>query len=96
MTVTGPTPGPTPYNPIISTAQLKPDGILGYLKAISAGLVSLLTALGIAIGDGNISKAEWITSAAVALGAALAAYAPPNKVLPTPPAPVEPADGPQI
>lgn len=90
------TPGPTPYNPIVSTSQLKPDGILGYLKAISAGLVSLLTALGIAIGDGDISKAEWITSAAVALGAALAAYAPPNAVKATPPAPVEPADGPQI
>jgi hypothetical protein len=76
-------------NPIRWTSQLKTDGILSYLKAISAGLVALLASLGIALGDGDISKAEWITAASVALAAAAGAFGPPNKVKDTPPAPVD-------
>lgn len=84
---------PSPYNPIKWTSQLKNDGILSYLKAISAALVALLASLAIAIGDGNISSAEWITAASVALAAGAGAWGPPNKVKDTPPAGIDPPPG---
>lgn len=89
------TPGPTPYNPIISTGQLIPDGALGYAKAIIAALYSIIAAVLLVLptdgGFADLSTAQWLGIAALVLGPG-GVLAAANKVKPTPPAPVQPVD----
>lgn len=97
--MTAPTPGPTPYNPIVSTAQLKADGILGYAKTIVAVVYSIVAAVLLVLpqagGFSDLTTTQWLGIAALVLGPG-GVLATANKVKPTPPAPVEPANGPQI
>lgn len=79
--------------PIVSTAQLTPDGIWGYRKAIGTFVTALVALVANAWADGTITSAEWRTIVVGAVPAALAAFALANAVVPTPPAPVKPIDG---
>lgn len=89
------TPGPTPYNPITSTKQLIPDGIAGYAKAVAAFVGFVIATVLQNIPDLDADLKKWLTLASV-LVSGIAVWGLPNAVKPTPPAPVEPADGPQI
>jgi hypothetical protein len=67
---------------ITSTADLAPDGVAGYTKAIYGGIVAGLTALGTAYADGQITGAEWIGIAIAVVLAGGGVYGFANKVKP--------------
>lgn len=72
--------------PIVSTSQLAYDGVLGYAKGIAAALAAALAAVAVYLPD---EWQGWVQGAIAVLGV-IAVVAVPNKVKPTPPAPVDP------
>jgi hypothetical protein len=71
---------------IVSTSQLTPDGILGYAKSIAALLSAVLISVAAFLPD---NWQRWVQATIAVLGV-IAVYAVPNKIAPTPPAPIEP------
>lgn len=67
---------------IRSTADLTPDGPLGYVKAIWAGVAAGLAALGTALADGQVTGLEWVGIATAVLLAGGGAYGLANAVKP--------------
>lgn len=67
---------------VTSTADLSPDGALGYTKAIIAAVIAGLGTLGTALADGEITSVEWvgIVAAVVIAGGGVFGFA--NKVKP--------------
>ncbi len=80
---------------IVSTKQLIPDGLAGYAKTIVAFVYSVIAAVLLVIptdgGFGDLTTVQWLGVAALVLGPA-GVLGVANKVKPTPPAPVLPAD----
>lgn len=74
---------------ITSTAQLIPDGLKGYSKAVAA-FVSLLGTVLATIEPSLPAGSQWArwVGLAVAICGAVGVYLVPNAVKPTPPAPV--------
>ncbi|ACU35589.1 hypothetical protein [Actinosynnema mirum] len=52
---------------------------LSYLKALVAGAVAGLTAIGTGLTDNVLTPAEWVAAAVAALGALGVVWAVPNK-----------------
>lgn len=78
---------------ITSTAQLLPDGLAGYRKAVIAvvGLLGTVLAVLEPTLPAGSQWARWV-GLGVAICSAVGVYLAPNAVKPTPPAPVIPAD----
>lgn len=83
------------YSPVVvtSTADLTPDGVGGYAKAIVAGIAAGLTAAGTALTDGTVTLAEGVGIALAVVTAGAGAYWFANKVKPVTVLPQSPITG---
>lgn len=67
---------------VTSTADLTPDGVGGYVKAIWAGLAAGLAAAGTALADGTVTTLEWVGIITAVVLAAGGTYGLANTVKP--------------
>lgn len=87
------TPAPVSVdNPIVSTSQLTPDGILGYSKGITGGITAGAAVIATAIADGKLTVIELLGAIVAAVAGFVAVWAPANRVKPTPPETVPPVE----